>query len=227
MRLENGKLNFSLVSQFQHAIKKEESRTGEKVGSKDKLSLLKSMENLTANAAQKLIKERFPDIRLGEDTIRRLNSKESKLNAVIDNLCVDNLHRSKEILSHIAPEGSWGEVLGFLADFFIAERDPLSKMTHPVTKLVNPRVITPTLRAQIIQRAGGQCEFRDEISQRRCESRYQLEIDHIHPRALGGDNSPENLRVLCRAHNQHEAERILGTKFSRKRESHAKDSVSG
>jgi hypothetical protein len=37
-----------------------------------------------------------------------------------------------------------------------------------------------------------------------------LEFDHIQPLALGGTTTPENLRLLCRAHNQFEAERVLG-----------------
>jgi len=44
----------------------------------------------------------------------------------------------------------------------------------------------------------------------RCESTRRLEIDHIQPVALGGETKPENLRLLCRAHNQYEAERLLG-----------------
>ncbi|MGZ3698894.1 MAG: HNH endonuclease [Bdellovibrionota bacterium] len=45
---------------------------------------------------------------------------------------------------------------------------------------------------------------------RRCESRYALEIDHILPVAHGGSHAPENLRVLCRAHNLQQAVEKLG-----------------
>ena len=45
---------------------------------------------------------------------------------------------------------------------------------------------------------------------RRCTATHDLQIDHIRPRALGGTHEPQNLRVLCGAHNRHEARRILG-----------------
>ncbi|MBI3016565.1 MAG: HNH endonuclease [Deltaproteobacteria bacterium] len=34
-------------------------------------------------------------------------------------------------------------------------------------------------------------------------------IDHIHPWSLGGDSTPENLRLLCRTHNQWRAEKTF------------------
>jgi hypothetical protein len=44
----------------------------------------------------------------------------------------------------------------------------------------------------------------------RCEECGQLELDHIIPVALGGQSTVENLRLLCRPHNRHAAERAFG-----------------
>jgi 5-methylcytosine-specific restriction endonuclease McrA len=55
------------------------------------------------------------------------------------------------------------------------------------------------------------------VNGKRCNSTWDLEIDHIVPYAGGGDNSPENLRLLCRKHNMHQAERIYGTEFMKNR----------
>jgi 5-methylcytosine-specific restriction endonuclease McrA len=38
----------------------------------------------------------------------------------------------------------------------------------------------------------------------------KLEIDHVIPYAKGGSNSPENLRLLCPAHNRLAAEKEYG-----------------
>lgn len=45
-------------------------------------------------------------------------------------------------------------------------------------------------------------EYIDQTSGTKCSSTFQLQVDHVHPLALGGSNQPENLRVLCRTHNQ-------------------------
>jgi hypothetical protein len=40
-----------------------------------------------------------------------------------------------------------------------------------------------------------------------------VEFDHLQPVARGGQASTENIRLLCRAHNQWEAERVFGADF--------------
>jgi 5-methylcytosine-specific restriction endonuclease McrA len=70
--------------------------------------------------------------------------------------------------------------------------------------------VTPRLKRDVFFRAYHQCEYINPVTKKRCTSRYQLEIDHVQPRALGGDNRHENLRCLCRAHNQFMAMKNLG-----------------
>jgi hypothetical protein len=49
----------------------------------------------------------------------------------------------------------------------------------------------------------------DEVG-RRCSERHRLEFHHRHPYGLGGDHSPENIRLVCRVHNQYLAEHDYG-----------------
>jgi hypothetical protein len=58
------------------------------------------------------------------------------------------------------------------------------------------------LRRQVFSKAEHRCEFTDRKTGQRCTSKFQLEVDHRKPLALGGESELENLRVLCRAHNQ-------------------------
>jgi len=70
--------------------------------------------------------------------------------------------------------------------------------------------VTPSKRSQVWKRDQARCTHLDPISHRRCESRFLLEIDHITPVGLGGDAGLENLRLLCRAHNQFAAVQVYG-----------------
>lgn len=45
-----------------------------------------------------------------------------------------------------------------------------------------------------------------------CGSTHALEVDHIIPRAMGGSDEPENLRLLCRTCNQRAAIRSFGVR---------------
>jgi len=63
------------------------------------------------------------------------------------------------------------------------------------------RIVLPVSVKRIVWRkAQGQCCYRH--NGRRCDSRFQLQIDHIISLAQGGTNALNNLQLLCRKHNQ-------------------------
>jgi 5-methylcytosine-specific restriction endonuclease McrA len=74
------------------------------------------------------------------------------------------------------------------------------------------RHIPAAVRAEVFQRDGGQCAFMTDDG-KRCECREALQYDHVVPLSQGGRTSVDNLRLLCAAHNQYEADRKLGRGF--------------
>jgi 5-methylcytosine-specific restriction endonuclease McrA len=80
------------------------------------------------------------------------------------------------------------------------------------------RHIPAAVRRAVHERDGGRCAFVSDAGKRCAATRF-LEIDHIEPVARGGEATLENLRLLCRAHNQYAADREFGAEFmDRKRE---------
>ena len=69
--------------------------------------------------------------------------------------------------------------------------------------------IAPSTRNLVRRRAGDACEYLGPGG-KRCGSRFQTQMDHVTPVALGGANDVTNLRVLCRTHNLLMAEKNLG-----------------
>jgi 5-methylcytosine-specific restriction endonuclease McrA len=76
----------------------------------------------------------------------------------------------------------------------------------------NPRHIPNHVRRAVWKRDQSQCAF-VSTDGRRCNARSGLELDHIVPVAHGGRSTVDNLRLLCRAHNQHAADQRLGANF--------------
>ena len=68
-------------------------------------------------------------------------------------------------------------------------------------------------RDAVLLRDGEPCTFVG-VDGRRCTAMHNLQIDHIQPYAHGGMHDPENLRVLCGAHNRWRAERVRPTATS-------------
>jgi 5-methylcytosine-specific restriction endonuclease McrA len=71
------------------------------------------------------------------------------------------------------------------------------------------RHIPDEVRDMIFVRDRGQCTF-VAADGTRCQCRKNLQLDHIKPFAAGGTHHPENLRLLCGAHNRLAAEHVLG-----------------
>jgi hypothetical protein len=82
----------------------------------------------------------------------------------------------------------------------------------PALKMGRRAPIPARIKRLIWLRDQGKCAYTNPETGKICESRYFLEIDHVHPVALGGGNDPENLRLRCRAHNQRSAVRIFGAR---------------
>jgi 5-methylcytosine-specific restriction endonuclease McrA len=64
------------------------------------------------------------------------------------------------------------------------------------TKSKNPRQISKRLRNYLLKTANYQCQYPG------CKSDHLLQVDHIAPVRMGGDQRPENLQILCASHNQ-------------------------
>jgi 5-methylcytosine-specific restriction endonuclease McrA len=76
----------------------------------------------------------------------------------------------------------------------------------------DPRYIPLEVKWAVWGRDGGRCTFVGENGQR-CPACSDLDFDHIIPVARGGKSTVENVRLLCSAHNQYEAERTFGAGF--------------
>jgi len=72
--------------------------------------------------------------------------------------------------------------------------------------------IAPGRFREVWKRDQGRCAYVSPAG-RRCESRWMLEFDHVHEFARGGEATVDNVRLLCRAHNQYLAECTFGAGF--------------
>ena len=65
----------------------------------------------------------------------------------------------------------------------------------------NSRYIPNEVKREVYARDAGKCAFVG-TNGRRCSERGGLEVHHIHPFARGGRATAENLKLMCRVHNQ-------------------------
>ena len=117
---------------------------------------------------------------------------------------------------NLIPDVSLGtHFLNELVDHYLKSKAPKnrtkpSEPRQPKPSSPKARHIPRATRDQVMLRDHERCQFVGTDGHR-CDSRHNLQIDHIQPWATGGTHDPTNLRVLCAAHNRHRAERRFGS----------------
>jgi hypothetical protein len=113
---------------------------------------------------------------------------------------------ARAIVSRKHPGASVEDVFNEMVEFFLKHRAPRPR--KPGNPKPRTRHIPVAIRDQVMLRDKQRCTFKSR-SGRKCNSTHNLQIDHIKPFALGGTHEPENLRVLCAAHNRHVARKVF------------------
>ena len=131
----------------------------------------------------------------------------------------DKLRRLQALLRREIPSGDPGVIFD-RALTLLLEKVEKAKLGATATPRP-PRVIrpgtdksgsrhTPNNTKRVVSRHDDRrCAFVAPDGQR-CAERAFLEFHHIHPYALGGPSTPENISLRCRRHNQYEAELVFG-----------------
>lgn len=131
----------------------------------------------------------------------------------------EKLEYARALLSHSIPSGELGQVIDRALEAVIREMErrkfgatPRPRAAASRSASTRARHIPARVKREVWKRDGGRCTFVGPNRQP-CGERRFLEFDHVRPVALGGEALVDDLRLRCRVHNQHEAERVFGTEF--------------
>ena len=128
------------------------------------------------------------------------------------------LHRASQLqtfvdLTHRGP--SQNELRALIdqvkKERFAVGRKPRQKSAAAARETPS-RHIPDSIRRKVYERDAGRCTFVDERG-RRCAETGDLEFDHVDGFALTQVHDTDRIRLLCRAHNQHAAEKTYGRTF--------------
>ena len=162
---------------------------------------------------QKLIAARHPDPdwHRRQSRVRPVAAGLSRLEMTVPDELLARIEAALDLDSHIDPGRDVAALLERALAVYIEKRTrrrfamtgrPGPAQPRGLTK----RVPAASLRAAY-QASAGQCEYVSPDG-RRCTARAFLEVNHVVPRARGGRH--DQIRILCRSHNQRAAEIELG-----------------
>ena len=221
-KILKGDLNLSTVSKAQTFFR-QEKKLGKAYSVADKKELLKKLENKSSKECMREFVAISPQA-VSQEKRRELTSNLTEMKIVVDQELIQKLDQLKALWSHQNPTMTDLELLQKMADLCLKQADPAQKKARtstansdsnsnlisdkhehslPPTE-VGSRYIPVNIKHQVWIRDRGTCTFPG------CQSKHFLEYDHIQPVSLSGSATIENLRLLCRAHNQQMAIQQLG-----------------
>jgi hypothetical protein len=218
-KLETGEMSLSTLSRAQTFFRQEKAHVK---GRDEKLEILKVLENKSAREVEReLVCRSSEPEKLIPERLRPISETHSELKILLNTEMLKVLEELKCLLSHARPNASLKELLEF------ALRETLTRLRPrpllPTSELEQqsskPHISRPTrftrylaqhIKREVWHRDGGMCTYVDPVSGKCCGSKHFLEYDHIHPLALGGESTPDNLRLRCRVHNQVAALGVYG-----------------
>jgi hypothetical protein len=229
--LKDGSINLSTLSTIQGFVQRKNSqRKSEPVSRHEKKELVLTLQGKSRRECERELARLDPNAVPPKENERVVGATQTEIRFVADDALMEKLKRIRELDAHVTPGASYLELFHRMADVVLKKLDPLAKENKlqesaPPAELssdlrshesrlaknqnVNPRFIPAAIKRAVWRRDRSQCTFVSSAG-RRCSAKFGLQIDHRIPVALGGTADFENLRLLCRAHNQYEARNKLG-----------------
>ncbi len=213
-KIISGDLNLSSISQAQSFFR-QEAKVGKSYSVIEKKEVLEKLENKSSRECiQELIA--ISPQSVPQEKRRELTVDKTELKVILNIDLISKLDKIKALMSHKNPSMTDQELIEAMAEIVIQKIDPMEKAKRaeirrqknntpqlPTEEVkvshTNSRYISAALKQAVYKRDKGQCTHPN------CNSRKFIEYDHITPIAMGGKTTIQNLRLLCRTHNQRAA----------------------
>jgi hypothetical protein len=125
------------------------------------------------------------------------------------------LEQCRELMRHANPGGDLAPIVERALDLLLDKlmRERFGAAQRPRTKISTSSARRPDRATQraVVARDGLRCTWTSEDGER-CTGTGWLQLDHGQPFAKGGSSTPQNVRVLCAAHNRLAAELEFGAR---------------
>ncbi len=193
-KIESGEINLSQTTLLQKAFR-EKSQT---VTLEQKRSLIAKISDMTVNESQVLISKEL-NLEIRQQTkVTHQKDESIRLEFTLTKEQWESLQKAKDLASNATQTNDLGVLIKYLSDKFIKQKE-------------GPTA-TVAVKKQVLQRDQC-CQYKDHKTQRLCGSRWNLHIDHIKPKWVGGTDDIDNLRVLCQKHNYERYREQAGIKM--------------
>jgi hypothetical protein len=217
-KIESGQITLSQLVKVGQCLKLEQKR-GQGVSVQRTENILSQVESLSVFETEKILACEFNYIPKKIQKIQPQQDGSVVVTMTLDKDQFEIIQKAQNYISHSVPNGDLADAFTFLAKKEIrrvegktAGKKPeggedkysIPTQSFPESRLRRKSISLRT-RRMLMEKANHQCQHVPAETGVRCNSRFQLQVDHVIPLAKGGADEVENLRVLCGIHNRAEA----------------------
>jgi hypothetical protein len=189
-----GALALSSLAAFQGFVKERSLSVEEK-----RALLASTVEGKSWRETEQLLGDLSPQA-LPTERERVISSNQTQITFTADRALMEKFEQLRGLLAHQNVDPNYTELFHLIADQALKKLMPTPPAEKPRVTESKSRFLPVNLKRVVWQRDQGKCTYPG------CGSRFMLEYDHIQPYSNGGKSTVENLRLLCRAHNQWKGE---------------------
>lgn len=237
-RIVSGDLNLSTLALAQRQIAREEKVTNKKLSKEEKAEIVDSITSKTmADAEIELFKHLPESASTPQTVVRRISEEGVRMGLTMPNSVHARMTRLQELWAHVDRTMDPIDIIDRAFEIALDKVDPLRRKPKPTKDKLRKATATTQsfadsakhrvsgqlagkratyykkeLDRELWQRAGGQCEWVDPSSGKRCDCSFGVQREHVIPVALGGSNDLSNLQLLCSTHNLLRARQVFGDK---------------
>jgi hypothetical protein len=213
----SGSLTLDVINVVSQGLKQKEKESKAKVTDREIKSIIRKIQNMELEEVCQVVSQEL-DIKLKKkENFRKQKDGSTRATVTFSKELTDDLQRLKEVMSHAMPGATETEIIAYAVRFVLKQKDPMQpKKSRQPKPDPQPTPQPPSTQRKPIPAATRRAVFqRDKCCQwqqngQKCQSKFQLEPDHIHPVRDGGTNELDNLQLLCRVHNQLKYRNELG-----------------
>lgn len=220
--IKKGRLTLTSISEVRSAVRSIEKINQKPISRQEQIELAKAVVDSSKKETQKILAQKLPEFKPVEyERKQELVDGGIQITMRLTKPQREKVDTTKDILVRGGPVGNTATLLEKLCDFFMRKKDltqpkstqslnsrkETARKAPESTQQIRPH-ISMNLRRAVFRRDNGRCQFKAPDG-KTCNTTYNIAIDHIIPLSAGGPNTLENLRCLCRAHNQWKADKII------------------
>ncbi|WP_413613084.1 DUF222 domain-containing protein [Bdellovibrio sp. HCB-110] len=114
-KLEEGSLNLSQLTQVQKCLKEQSQNSGQLLSASATMRVLEKIENKNTFETEKVLAIEFDHPIQIHESIKPQKDESVRIEFTLSKEQMEALEQAKSLLSHICPEGTWSEVISYLA----------------------------------------------------------------------------------------------------------------